>query len=300
MSNAHNRKYFEFMKYFFNDPLTIGSIRLFQIGEGSLVDGGQITTHVQECHEISLCMSGSGCFGVNGEMLDIRQGDVHIIPKGSIHEITANCPEGFRFSYLGFEFVDNGNDSQFKDLADFYESNYGITKDNGDISVLFRILINEWYNEPKHSDLIIESVTASILVLVERLFKHGGGNRYNPQKNHETIGRSVYDIIQYVDNNILSITGVRMVADKFGYTENYVSHMFKNKTGHSILQYITTAKLRIAAEMLTDSYASISEISERLNYSSPQAFSKMFRKQTGFTPTQYRAANKAKKLKFEE
>ena len=83
-----------------------------------------------------------------------------------------------------------------------------------------------------------------------------------------------------------------MVADKFGYTENYVSHMFKNKTGHSILQYITTAKVRIAAEMLADSYASISEISERLNYSSPQAFSKMFRKQTGFTPSQYRAANK--------
>lgn len=294
MNDVYNRKYFEFMKYFFHDPISLGSIRLFQVGEVMLEDGGQINIHPQECHEISIVISGSGSFYVNNERYRMKQGDIHIVSKGHIHNIHSECREGFRFAYLGFDFLTASGQGELTELSDFYATSVGTTRDNGDVFTLFRILINEWYYEPKLSRTTIESLTSTILVLVNRFFENTEKGRYNPVKDTSSIGRKIYDIVQYIDNNILTIKSVGMVAHRFGYTENYVSHMFKNKTGCNIQQYITGAKIRMASKLLLDSQCSISEVAERLNYSSPQAFAKMFRKNMDCTPSQFRA-NKSSK-----
>lgn len=295
MKASDNRKYFEFMKYFFHDPLTIDYIQLYQIGEVMLEDGGSIHSHVQECCEISYVLSGRGVFVCDGNEVTVSHGDIHLMSTGSFHDIRSDSPEGFRFAYLGFRFIDSHTPDDMKDIYDFFENcPYHAIKDNGDILLLFRMLINEWYNEPEHSNITTAAMIKCIIVLVERLFNAGAGKAYMPQKNDASVGRSVYNILQYIDNNAIDITGVRMIAQKFGYAENYISHLFKSKTGLSIQRYIINAKLKIAREMLESSQCSITEISERLKYSSPQSFCKMFRKNMGCTPSQYRTQTEQK------
>ena len=63
---------------------------------------------------------------------------------------------------------------------------------------------------------------------------------------------------------------------------------FKRYTGVTPLQYITTIRINKAKELLKDSGYSIQEIGSLVGYDNQLYFSRMFKKQTGCSPSQYR------------
>ncbi len=284
-----NKKNFEFMKNFVQSPIDYGSLFFHQIGECMLECGGAIESHNQECFEISCVISGYGKFFVDGVAHDVSAGDVHLICPNKIHEITTDCPEGFRFAYLGFSFPESENDTDPEKLKEFYMSvSSHIVKDNGNIYPLMRMLIDEWYSESKLNYTVVISLLKCILVLTSRLFGEKEKGGYVPDYRDDVLGRNIYSIIQYIDNNVTEITGIEIIAHRFGYTSNYVSHLFKAKMGISVQNYIIEKKMDIASNLLINTNCSITEIAERLKYSSLQSFCKMFKKWKGCTPTRYR------------
>jgi len=239
-----NKKNFEFMKNFLESPIDYGSLFLHQIGECMLECGGAIESHNQECFEISYVISGYGKFSVDGNAHEVGAGDVHLICPGKIHGITTDCPEGFRFAYLGFSFSDNESDVETEKLKGFYfGATSHILKDKGNIYPLMRMLIDEWYSESKLNYTVIISLLKCILVLTSRLFGEAENGGYIPDYRDDVLGRNIYSIIQYIDNNATEITGIDMIAQKFGYTSNYVSHLFKSKIGISVQNYIIEKKM---------------------------------------------------------
>ena len=63
---------------------------------------------------------------------------------------------------------------------------------------------------------------------------------------------------------------------------------FKRYTGVTPLQYITTIRINKARELLKDSDYSVQEIGSLVGYDNQLYFSRMFKKQTGCSPSQYR------------
>ena len=287
MKIPDDRKCFEYMKYFFNDPLRLDSFLLYQIGETMLEEGGVIKHHIQQCHEISCILSGSGIMITNDRCYDINQGDIHIISKGDNHEIRCEHPDGMRFAYIGFDF--ELKKESIDVLADFYSSSPEYTvRDKGDISAFFRMLINEWYSEPENHMQVIPSLINCIISYVKRLYECEKESKFKPKKTDPVIGNNLYNILNYIDNNIIGITNLKSISEKFGYTENYVSHMFKAKTGMNIKKYIMNEKMKIASEILLNTGCRVAEVAERLGYSSPQSFSRMFRNNMGCSPSEFR------------
>jgi len=293
-------KNFEYMKYFFNSPLTLNSCVLYQIGETMLEDGGVIHRHIQECHEISCILSGRGTMISGTTEFEVSQGDIHIVSKGDVHEIKCNHPDGMRFAYIGFELEHNMEcDENF--LEEFYlEPPKQIVRDNGDISGFFRMLINEWYNEPDNHMQVIPSLINCILSYTKRLYDIDEELKCIPQNDDPVIGSKVYNVLNYIDNNIIYITNLKSIAKKFGYTENYVSHMFKAKTGMSIKKYITGRKMKIASDILLNTGCKVSELAERLGYSSAQSFSRMFHNNMGCSPSAFREKNLTREANYFE
>lgn len=66
---------------------------------------------------------------------------------------------------------------------------------------------------------------------------------------------------------------------------NIILSEFENKT---INQYFIEVKIEKAKELISYDFQSISEISYRLNYSSPQHFSRQFKNVTGMTPSEFK------------
>lgn len=79
---------------------------------------------------------------------------------------------------------------------------------------------------------------------------------------------------------------------------NYLSGLFRRKTGQTISEYITSVRLACACSLLRSSSASISRISEECGFSDPSYFSRVFLKTCHVTPRQYR--EEGKKISVEE
>lgn len=96
------------------------------------------------------------------------------------------------------------------------------------------------------------------------------------------------DILDYIKYHIHQDLKVNDIAEHFGYNGKYLSHTFKKIVGMTLKQYIIKIKMEEAAFLLSDTNLSIKEISDALGYSDNHNFMKLFKRQMGMTPSEYR------------
>lgn len=97
-------------------------------------------------------------------------------------------------------------------------------------------------------------------------------------------------ILEWIRINIKANLSVTDVAKEFDYNADYLSRMFKQKTGMTLIKYINTLKLSKAKGMLLSSNNSIKEIAYKLGFTDEKYFMKLFKNEENLTPTQFRNA----------
>lgn len=98
----------------------------------------------------------------------------------------------------------------------------------------------------------------------------------------------VRDIQMYIRNHYQEPITLALLAEQFYLHPNYLSRLFKEKTGKNFIDYITEIRMDKVKEMLAEPNAKISDISQAVGYENPRYFSKVFKQTTGCTPREYR------------
>ncbi|WP_051656711.1 helix-turn-helix domain-containing protein [Butyrivibrio sp. AE3004] len=131
------------------------------------------------------------------------------------------------------------------------------------------------------------TLNAAITSIVAELF---GQLISEIPRNLDPIGNNqIYsDIADYIRRNISENIKIRDIADAFGYSPKYLSHLFSVVSGSSLKQFIMSQKIETASYLLTDTDKTISEIAASLGFSDMHNFSRSFKKVTGLSPTAYR------------
>ena len=146
--------------------------------------------------------------------------------------------------------------------------------------------MNELYTKTLFHEDMIEMLILQILTIIYR--KTVLGINLNLKAVDTYTQNAIYEIVRFIDSNILTIKSVEEIAKTLSYSKYYISHVFKEKTGFTVLNYITKRKIEIAIELLKNNTLKMSSIAEKLNYESTQSFSKMFKKHTGMSPSQFK------------
>ena len=84
------------------------------------------------------------------------------------------------------------------------------------------------------------------------------------------------------------LPSVKYFADKICLSPNYFGDLIKKETGMSAQEYIQNKIIDLAKSMLLGSEKTITEISYDLGFQYSQHFNRVFKKNTGFTPSAYR------------
>ncbi len=93
----------------------------------------------------------------------------------------------------------------------------------------------------------------------------------------------------YFDKNLqltLGLPTVQYCADKFCMSSNYFGDMIKKTTGDTASNYIRQYVIQQAKNELATG-ATIAQVAYTLGFEYPQHLSRMFKKQTGMTPSDY-------------
>lgn len=95
-------------------------------------------------------------------------------------------------------------------------------------------------------------------------------------------------IISYLEKNIYNKITLNDICDIFFIRKSQLSVIFKEYTGKSPMQYYSELKIEEAKKLLRENVLSVSEITDKLNYSGIHSFSRAFKASTGFSPTGYK------------
>ncbi len=96
-------------------------------------------------------------------------------------------------------------------------------------------------------------------------------------------------IIRTLTENICGSITLDEVCAGVLFSKSYLKNLFKKNTGYSIMDYYTHLKIERAKILVKDGKLSVSEIAELLGYSSIHYFSRVFKKKTGLSPTEYKS-----------
>jgi two-component system response regulator YesN len=99
---------------------------------------------------------------------------------------------------------------------------------------------------------------------------------------------SINELLDFVDSHYNEKIELSTLSSKFFMSREYVSKLFKKKTGENFVDYLTRKRIEEAAIMILNTKLSLSKIAESVGFSEEGYFIKVFKKNMGVTPKCYR------------
>lgn len=244
--------------------------------------------------ELVVYLTGNSILRTPKNIRHMQRGAVCLIPPESV---TVHMPQnGSKVEYLNFLFLESqlhlGNLSltelpNWKKMTQFQ----GTGRDQ--ISPVF-YLDNELVDEIQN--IVPKILTAqtfrtpgwkfycsgAILYLLSRII----GEIRHDKESSDTVEHKIEQSISYIDQHCSQPLTLKMLADKVMMSPSSYSHHFKAIRKISPVEYLIQCRLQ-KAMMLFDRHYEIKQIAKECGFNEQAYFSRMFRKYSGLSPSQF-------------
>lgn len=113
-------------------------------------------------------------------------------------------------------------------------------------------------------------------------------NYFNKNDNDDFSELIINEVKNELINNIDKKIPLSYFAKKYGYNISYFSQLFKKIVGTSFAEYFILLKMDKAKLLITNSSTPLQNIASSVGYDDYYHFSKMFKKYTQYSPTEFR------------
>ena len=142
----------------------------------------------------------------------------------------------------------------------------------------------------RNSKNIIRAYLTTLLTEIEEASQvYKDGNVFHTENN---VCNRYVELVFECSKRTISLSEY---AGKLNISKDYLTKIVKRITGKTPLAWITEAVILEAKVLLCQTALTMSEIAYELGFDDPSYFSRLFKKQTGFTPQEYK--NNKKSLK---
>ena len=93
---------------------------------------------------------------------------------------------------------------------------------------------------------------------------------------------------EYIENNYRDNVSLSEIAQRLGLHPNYFSTLFRQKTGETFSDYLRSARIAKAIELMNGTNMKVYEIASRVGYNDNAQFHRAFKQITGISPGQYK------------
>ena len=211
-------------------------------------------------HSLSLRLSGSAVFDVDGRRFLSGAGDITFMPAG-VHYNTA-VPEEGEMLLIHFRTVKNYNG-----LSPAFFS-----ADGAEVRTLFSQLCDSFTTDGDHGYKCM-ALFYSLLDAIDRP-SFAVPKRMRVAKNH-------------IDKNYAEPLSVAALAYTASLSEVHFRNEFKKYFGLSPLSYIKKVRIDNARHLLRTGFYSVTDVALMCGFDSISYFSYEFKRLTGITPTDY-------------
>ena len=273
---------------FVQNPISFQQTLLTQLGRLYCIPNFVIEKHAHaNWYELTVITDGSGVVLTNDIPADVAKGDNYFSYPDDIHEIRSSRDAPLRYDFFAFNTNNPGIKAELDRVAAVYLYAQRILRISKSTAVLPMQSPRRHQSRRLRTRCSAPSLsrcyTISSSISAQKTFVKVKSVRL---KRTSCAVKSC-TIMHYTDTNLYSIENLSELSSVFGYNYGCLSDLFRKNAGITILNYYSTRRMDAARLLLAEGYFKINQVSEMLNYSSPYAFSKAFKKKFHAPPNVY-------------
>lgn len=254
-------------------------------------------SHFHDHYEINFAVSGGNQFFINDRSYMAHAGDLFFFSNKDIHRNMV--PDGHAYERYLVMFdqallTDLSKDTV--DLLNIFHNNQLINHNHMRLTkeeqVTLVSLLNEviyqtkvtYVNNPVYSRIKL----AEILLFLSHCYHKRVADTLGTYKatSQVTTYPKLQPVIEYINNHLSSDLKIDTLARKHYINRSYLCRLFKQETGFTINEYITSRRIQLAKTFLSQG-KSVTEVTGLVGYQNDAHFIRVFKQQVGTTPKQY-------------
>ncbi len=237
---------------------------------------------------VAYVLKGKGTLEYNGELYSLNKKDLFVINCNFPHSYYPDPSEPMSLLYVHYAPPEIG--IKVEVYTNFYlEKNSPVVKNKSVIEKIVAI-INKIYDNLKE-DTTTSHLDCSLLIyeIVVELLKL---NELNNTKNaKKIIPHYIYLTKDYIENNYTNHLCIESISNNVSTSSYHLIREFKKHIGYTPYEYLLQCKFEESKNLLINTNLTISEIANKLNFSSSSHFITAFTKREKISPLKFRQKN---------
>lgn len=231
----------------------------------------------------------------DGETISLKQGEIVFHKPNEFHSIRAldSSPNFFVVSFAcgsaAMQYFEGYRTQLNKTLKAYLspiiqeaEKTYIIPKNDPNLKKLERKP-----DAPLGGEQLIKIYLEQLLIFLLREITRTGEVAFFPRKD-PTDEPLIGQIKSYLADQVEQTVHIADICREFGYSRSFLSRYFQSRTGESLAAYFVGLKIARAKQLIRETNLNFAQISASLAFENPQYFSRVFKRCTGMTPTEFK------------
>ena len=233
-----------------------------------------------------MCNTGNDIFS-------LQKGDICFINQNQLHHLIEKDPDGSNQTVLiiGNNLITQNNVVYENCLREMFEDKtFGHLRfiDGDSSASLIEKLISDLEKTLKDKEKGYELEVVSLVHQILKQIYVGYLNRDKKIKKPSFNDSLQKEMLEYIENNYQNEISLDDIANTVNISRSQCSKLFKQYTDQSPINYLNSYRLEKSRELLRNSDKNISQISYDCGFNEQSYYSRLFLREYGCTPLEYR------------
>lgn len=255
--------------------------RLFHINDQTKKD---FSYHYHDFHKIIVFISGKVTYHIEGKAYHLKPRDILLVSQGAIHkpEIDPLVPYERYIFWIRDDLSCQELNTCFQKAND---RSFNLVRADSALQERLKDLLPEIEQtlQNKHfGDTVLRNALfTQFMIYINRIFLRTSSS---PDKKTYSSDTQVEQLLKYINRNLSENLSIDQLANRFFFSKYHMMRKFKNETGYTIHNYITSKRLLMARSLISQGMP-VMKAAQASGFHDYTTFVRAYKKQFGKAPS---------------
>lgn len=257
------------------------NFRLFHINDQTKKD---FSYHYHDFHKIIVFISGKVTYHIEGKAYHLKPRDILLVSQGAIHkpEIDPSVPYERYIFWIRDDLSCQELNTCFQKAND---RSFNLVRADSALQERLKDLLPEIEQtlQNKHfGDTVLRNALfTQFMIYINRIFLRTSSS---PDKKTYSSDTQVEQLLKYINRNLSENLSIDQLANRFFFSKYHMMRKFKNETGYTIHNYITSKRLLMARSLISQGMP-VMKAAQASGFHDYTTFVRAYKKQFGKAPS---------------
>ena len=222
--------------------------RLFHINDQTKKD---FSYHYHDFHKIIVFISGKVTYHIEGKAYHLKPRDILLVSQGTIHkpEIDPSVPYERYIFWIRDDLSCQELNTCFQKAND---RSFNLVRADSALQERLKDLLPEieqtLQNKHLGDSVLRDALFTQFMIYINRIFLRTSSS---PDKKAYSSDTQVEQLLKYINRNLSENLSIDQLAERFFLSKYHMMRKFKNETGYTIHNYITSKRLLMARSLIS-------------------------------------------------